>query len=179
MPPLSRATWSAALRGATIRAVPAFGPGLAKAYRGGAIDRSERVQVRAGVRLIQLRPSYLARLIEEGDVVSEGGLVDEAEGRVYYGSTSIRCRIDATCAAAAGPLGPSPPPALAALLACDPHLRLLVLRIARREAVVRAAAPLKVMYAELGVRVLSDADGIRLAFDVDLSAALARAAHLR
>ncbi len=133
---------------------------------------------RRDVQLLKVEEGWLANVLGNADVISEGSTVDEEGGAVYYGSTSIRCRLDvrATAAAAEEQLEPE---AFAHAIVFDPHTRLRLVRLAHREAVVRAGGPLNVMYAEMSARVLSAevskaGTEIQLAFDIDLSAALAR-----
>lgn len=127
-----------------------------------------------------IRETWVARLLEESDIFSEGEAHLEAtargERRVYYGSTSIRCGVGAVRARVEGlPEGEViAPTELAQALLANPHARLCAVRIARRVACARAGAALNVMHAELSARVLRDADGIRLAIDVDVSAEVAR-----
>jgi hypothetical protein len=127
-----------------------------------------------------IRESWIARLLHEADIFSEGSVRDELDGRTYYGSTSFRCEV----AAVRGQLSGGEDglvidaDVLAQALVAEPQVRLVAVRIARREACARAGAALDVMHAEVSVRVIDrDADGDnrpRLAIDVDVSARLAR-----
>ncbi|MBI4955680.1 MAG: hypothetical protein HY908_26915 [Myxococcales bacterium] len=123
------------------------GPGLQKARPRAVTWRS--------LTCAALPPDYWQRLIETADVVSEGGVSVEGDQSVYYGTTSVLCELGAArrdgCGAAA--LGLEVESALAALAAADPHVRLRLLRIARREAQARAPAPLGVLHAELAAHV--------------------------
>lgn len=145
------------------------GPGLAK-------GRSARIVKARTVRLFGLTDGWWARLLHEADVISEGRVVREPEGRdaparraprfSYYGTTSLRCRMDP---APAGCDGLSID-ALAQLVMSHPHARLRVVRIAHREAVVRAGGTLSVVHAEIDARTLLGPTGTLLAIDVDVSA---------
>jgi hypothetical protein len=118
-----------------------------------------------GLPLVEARSSVLVRaadarwrdLFAWADAVSEGGARREATGRVWYGSTSL-----ILCA-------PGEDPArLAALAARDVHVRLRAMRAARREACLRAPAPLGRIACE--IRFQPDARGVRI--DVDVQAPL-------
>jgi len=143
---------------------------LVKVRRGPIVCRRD-------VQLLKVQEAWLAAVLANADVMSEGSTVEEEGGAVYYGSTSIRCHLDVGALTTA--MGEQlEPEALAHAVVVDPHTRLRLVRLAHREAVVRAGGPLNVMYAELSAQVLdserSDDAVIALAFDVDLSAALAR-----
>lgn len=127
-----------------------------------------------------IRETWVRQLLEEADTFSEGDctmeLTGRGERRFYYGSTSLRCPIRAVRARIEGLQDGEflTPTELAGALLADPHARLCAIRIARREACARAGGALNVMHAELSARVLCEADGVRLAIDVDVSAELAR-----
>jgi hypothetical protein len=87
----------------------------------------------------------LAELLEVADVVSEGMTRDDAEGRVYYGSTSVLL---------APPEGSSLEE-LTHMLSGDPHFRVRVLRVARREATSRAGGDLGPVTAEVTINASS------------------------
>jgi hypothetical protein len=111
----------------------------------------------------------VSRLLDSADLISEGEPVADSDGRAYYGSTSLRCSIEEGLRAAEVDDAEQ----LAQLVLNDPHARLRMLRLAHREAVVRAGAPLHMMAAELSARVL-DIDGVpTMAIVVDVSADLA------
>jgi hypothetical protein len=133
--------------------------------------------------LWSIRETWIATLFEEADTFSEGEVADEpalepggSGRRVYYGSTSLRCLLVAVRARleGVGPLKHVPPTELAQALLANPHARLCAVRIARREASSRSGGVLNVVHAELSARVLAEPDGVRLAFDVDVSAEIAR-----
>jgi hypothetical protein len=129
------------------------GPGLAKTH---------------GLSLVATRETRLARandapwrtLFEAADAVSEGGTRDEPGGRVWYGSTSLILRM---------PGMPARERAFAMLVGeRDVHVRLRALRMAHREAVARAPAPLGMSTCEM--RFALDPGGVRI--DVDVQAPL-------
>jgi hypothetical protein len=96
-------------------------------------------------------------LFERADIVSEGSVRDEAGGRVWYGTTSL-------ILLAGGPDAPL----LAAIATRDVHVRLRAVRVARREACLRAPARLGRLACEIEVK--PDARGVRI--DVDVQAPL-------
>jgi hypothetical protein len=147
----SRKTGSAASAFATIAFV----------NRPGIVKVREAPLVVARRRLVVRRSNARWReLFELADVMSEGSARDEAQGRMWYGSTSLIL----------------PTPALdggdVVFLVClaehDVHLRLRALRTARREASVRAPSPLGRLVGE--IRVTGDKRGVRI--DVDVQAPL-------
>lgn len=105
----------------------ARGPGLAKTRGNG------RLFLRRAVELWTSVPGAMASLVRAADVVSEGEVQDERGRRTYYGSTSLLF--------VPGPQTQSLSSAeLCARLAGDPHVRVLALRVAVREATHRAGA---------------------------------------
>jgi hypothetical protein len=96
-------------------------------------------------------------LFDAADVVSEGGLRREVTGQVWYGSTSLILRT-----------APEETEILAAVAARDLHVRVRAMRAARREACLRAPAPLGRIVCEL--RFGADPCGVRI--DVDVQAPL-------
>src|SRR5688500_6415959 len=89
--------------------------------------------------------------------MSEGNTRDEEGGTTYYGSTSVFLARERDLGSVGLDLA-------AALLKHDPHVRLFAVRIARREAAVRASAPIGTMRAELSVGVRPD--GLFVTVDV-------------
>lgn len=131
-----------------------MGPGLKKA-RPAALVGEKRLC------LVRLSDPLTREWLEFADVISEGRV--EADGPVsrYFGSTSI--------VLVGGDGGPSIED-LARLVGGDPHLRVRVVRLARREAIVRAMHPLGTISLEL-----SFAKNDRgVAITVDVSADVAR-----
>jgi hypothetical protein len=116
-------------------------------------------------RLWQCNDHTAVRLLAGADVMSEGAARREQSGSVYYGTTSILLPLTSRG-------GAIPDDRLDDALRwsrTDPHLRLRVLRLARREAALRAGAGLLRLDAEL---VFSKAQtGLRI--DVEVEAALA------
>ena len=105
--------------------------------------------------------------LAHADVVSEG----LADADAYYGSTHVRL-----------PWSHAPHPAMRDqramdALTWDPHLRVLVLRIARREAESRCPSTLHVMRADLSFS--TDPVGFVVVIDVDarVSSCAAPALH--
>ncbi len=96
-------------------------------------------------------------LFECADVVSEGGVRIEPQGRVWYGSTSLILPMDDPAGSYA-----------AALAERDVHVRLRAVRTAHTEACLRAPSRLGRFACE--VRVSSHARGVRI--DVDVQAPL-------
>jgi hypothetical protein len=129
-------------------------PGLTK-IRSVPLYRERRVVV---VRTVAGR---IRELIEAADVVSEGATRNEDGELVYFGSTSLHLRGDA--------MGVGPHQ-LAALLARDPHVRLLALRIARREISARVSTDIGTLRTELSIGVKDRV----VTIDVDIVAAIAR-----
>jgi hypothetical protein len=129
------------------------GPGLAKARRPALVD----VQTATRVRGTDVR---WRDLVEAADVVSEGSARAEARGNVWYGSSSLILRVPES--------SESERDFLAAVADRDVHVRLRALRVALREATVRAPAALGLSHCE--IRVQSDARGVRI--DVDVQAPL-------
>jgi hypothetical protein len=130
------------------------GPGLAKARRPELVASLHAVRVRgADVRWREL--------LESADAMSEGGVRAEAGGAVWYGSTSLVLRLP-------DPTSAEESAFLAAVADRDVHVRLRVLRIAHREATLRAPAPLGRIHCEIHVQ--PDPRGVRI--DVDVQAPL-------
>lgn len=100
-------------------------------------------------------------LFESADVMSEGAVKDEPDGRMYYGSTSILLPFSSR----GGLVPDDQAEQVARLLARDPHARLRATRIARLEAQVRSAGPIGRVRAELGVK--SVAHGIQVGVEVE------------
>ena len=147
------------------------GPGLAKARRTPLLAQRQ-------VQLVKLRDGWMTLVLDQADIISEGDVVpdgvaqdgNELASSMYFGSTSLRCALDPQSLRRQG----LDPYQLAQAVLCDPHARLRLLRIARREAMSRAGGSLDVVYAELSGTALCLEDAIELAFDVDLNAKLAR-----
>jgi hypothetical protein len=116
-------------------------------------------------RLWQCNDHTAVRLLSGGDVMSEGAPRRERGGSVYYGTTSILLPTQSRG-------GAIPDERLDDALRwsrADPHLRLRVLRLARREAALRAGASLLRLDAELAFT--KTPAGLRI--DVEVEAQLA------
>jgi len=123
-------------------------PGLTK-IRGLPLLRRRRVS------LVSTLEGRWKELLEAADVVSEGKAKQEGGTLVYYGSTSILITAR------------DPERDIAELvrvLAHDPHTRLRVVRMARREATARAGAALGSVRAEVAYRVVPE--GLVVTVDV-------------
>ncbi|MGH7296982.1 MAG: hypothetical protein ACRELB_18735 [Polyangiaceae bacterium] len=140
-------------------------PGLAKARQ---------------VPFILSRPTTLVRapdcrwreLFDRADVISEGSAREEKSGRVWYGTTSLILPLDRIEApdAAAGAVF------LAELAGRSAHVRLRALRMAHREASLRAPGRLGRVSCEMIFS--ADSRGVRI--DVDVQAPLIeRRAHAK
>jgi hypothetical protein len=139
------------LRAAAPATIPIVrGPGLAKARRLPVLVARETVLVRA------CSPRW-NDLFENADIVTEGSAREEPHGRVWYGMTSMILSADGADAAL-----------LAAVAARDVHVRLHAVRVARREACLRAPGRLGRLGCEIQVK--PDARGVRI--DVDMQAPL-------
>ncbi len=96
-------------------------------------------------------------LFERADVMSEGCAREEPGGRIWYGSTSLILTVPG-----------SDPAMLAVLAGRDVHVRLRAVRMAHREASVRAPGRLGRFNCE--IQVAADVRGVRI--DVDVQAPL-------
>jgi hypothetical protein len=129
------------------------GPGLAK------VRRVRLVRTRT-VSLSGLRDGAIAARLAAADVVSEGAM----QGDSYFGSTDVEIAID-----------PDERADVAALLARDPHVRLRLLRLARREAAGRAEGGLLTLHAEVTVTIFER--GVRMRVEVEAAVVRVRAVH--
>jgi hypothetical protein len=125
-------------------------PGLAKT-RGRPLLEARRKLV---VRTFE---TTWRELFATADVVSEGNVRDEPGGRIWYGSTSLILAAPEEAAAT-----------LAELAGRDVHFRLRALRMAHREASLRAPSRLGRLTSE--IRVAFRAGAVRI--DVDVQAPL-------
>ncbi len=130
------------------------GPALVKA-RGLPLLRTRSVELWQGV-------DYRWReLLESADVMSEGAVRHEPDGLVYYGSTSLLLPF----VSHGGQVPDQQADRLAGALSRDPHVRLRVMRIARREAEQRSPGPLARVTAEVFVR--RERRGLKLDVEVE------------
>jgi hypothetical protein len=125
-------------------------PGLAKA-------RGQPVVLARQMLLVRASDSRWRQMFDRADIVSEGRVRDEVDGRFWYGSTSLILPADAADIAF-----------FAAVAARDVHVRVRALRAAHREAGSRAPGRLGRLSCE--VRVAADPRGVRI--DVDVQAPL-------
>jgi hypothetical protein len=135
---------------ATIRIVTR--PGLAKA-RALPLVRAHHTL------LVQTSEPPWRLLFDRADVVSEGGVRDEANGRAWYGSTSmvlLHGQEERDTAL------------ITALASASGHVRLRALRLAHREASVRAPGRLGRLMCEIHITPVRG--GVRI--DVDVQAPL-------
>lgn len=128
-------------------------PGLVKVRRAPHFSTTTK-------SFVKLLDGAVKTWVELADVVSEGSSQSDAQGRpVYFGSSSIvlewsRAPDERLC-----------DPELSPLVMSDPHLRVRALRIARREAEVRAGGELCSMRADLLAH--TSRRGIVLTIDVE------------
>jgi hypothetical protein len=136
-------------------------PGLAK-------TRGERPVRACVLTFLRASDGRFRAMFEAADVMTEGAVEVSNEVAVWYGSTSL--------------ILPWPPELdsptarefVAAVAARDPHVRLRAVRMARREACLRAPSPLGRVECELKMEARDD--GLRI--DVDVQAPLTLPSHL-
>lgn len=125
-------------------------PGLRK-IRAVPLFRAHRVVV---LRTVAGR---VRELVEGADVVSEGAVRDEGGALVYYGTTSLLVTAEGHGLPAVD---------VATVFRRDPHVRLLALRVARREIGARVTGALGTVRAEVVIEVR----GRMVAVEVDVVA---------
>jgi hypothetical protein len=130
-----------------------MGPGLRKATR-------PRVFVTRSLLLAKLDEAVTRDWLDEADIVSEGGLHGDDR---WYGSTYITLA-PATVRGGSTPIDLDARE-LVKLVRADPHLRLRMVRIARREACARALCTLDTLRAEISIEPCSR--GISVTIDVE------------
>lgn len=130
-------------------------PGLHKARLAQPVEQRQVAYLRAFAPDVRRR-------IDEASVLSEGAVRDEAEGPVWFGSTSLLVAL----AGVPAELRPS----FITLLSRDLHARARVVRLAHREASLRAPSVLGRLQCEIRFEATSDA--VRI--DVDVQAPLIR-----
>jgi len=129
------------------------GPGIAKV-------RHPSPHASREMSLTHADDGLWALLFDNADIVSEGAVDREGEDLVYRGTTSIIL--------STGVLGRADDPfvsRLAQVASIDPHLRLRAVRIARREAQVRAPSTLEPAHMDVGIRFADG--GVRIDVEVD------------
>lgn len=145
---------------------PSSGPGVRK------VRQPDPLTTRSP-RLVRCEPHWVQDLFAYADVMSEGAW--SADGSRYYGTTSILLRLDAQPARPTSshrkPETPTSARDTLNALAADPHARVLALRVARREALVRARTELATAFAELSVQRASN--GLLIRIEIEAAAALA------
>ncbi len=124
-------------------------PGLAKAKPPNIIESMT-------LALIRPNDKRVAQLISGADVISEGRVRDDGEGRVWFGSTSLIVQPTEDAQV------------LVTLLSRDLHARTRIIRVAQREASIRAPRPLGALSCEVTMTV----ELKRLRIDVDVQAPL-------
>ncbi len=133
-------------------------PGLVKGRRPPLVDVTSSPRVRTTDAL--WRDAF-----DAADAVSEGAAREEARGQVWFGSTSLILRISAGSDAERA--------FIAAVAERDVHVRTRALRVAVREAAVRAAATgggAALGRSKCEIRFVVDPRGVRI--DVDVEAPL-------
>jgi hypothetical protein len=128
-------------------------PGLAKGRRPPFVAVSRTPHVRT-------LDARWREAFDAADTVSEGAARTEAKRRVWYGSTSLILLVETS--------SDEERAFLAAVAERDLHVRTRALRLAMREATVRAGAPLGRSQCE--IRFAVDPRGVRI--DVDVQAPL-------
>jgi hypothetical protein len=111
--------------------------------------------------LVRASDASWRELFDAADVVSEGAVVAGGAGPGWYGTTSLILALPEGEGADQRAL-------LAAVAAKDVHVRLRAVRVARREAQLRAPSSLGRSSCE--IRVVPEARGVRI--DVDIQAPL-------
>jgi len=130
-------------------------PGLAK-------TEAQPLVFKRAVELVMSSDYRLRQLFERADVMSEGKIREEPDGRTYYGSTSVILPF----VSHGGGVPDESAAEMLRLLAIDPHARVRAIRIACLEAQVRARAPIGRVRAELSLR----RDRRGLCIDVEVEA---------
>lgn len=116
-------------------------PGLAK-------TDGQPLVLRRAMELVKSSDYRLRQLFERADVMSEGKVRDEPDGRTYYGSTSVLLPFTTH----GGGVPEERAQEVLRLLAADPHARTRAIRVACLEAQVRARSPIGRVRAELSMR---------------------------
>jgi hypothetical protein len=130
------------------------GPGVARGRSSGPISVRWTPLVRGS-------DAHWRALFDAADSVSEGSVVDEAQGQVWYGSTSLILVMPTAMTEEERTL-------LVGVAGKDLHVRLRAVRLAHREAQLRAPSTLGRCSCE--IRVGSEPRGVRI--DVDIQAPL-------
>lgn len=134
--------------------VPRDRPGLRKAAPTPLINRRQ-------LELWACSDYLIRQMFEAADVMSEGAPRSERGSTTYYGTTSIVL----PTISAGGHIPDDDLDNSLSLLRRDPHARVRAIRVAWREAAVRAGAPLGQLRAELAFSVTSH--GVKIDVDVE------------
>ncbi|MFZ5894469.1 MAG: hypothetical protein ACOY0T_25630 [Myxococcota bacterium] len=129
-------------------------PGLAK-------TGAQPLVFRRVVELVRSSDYRLRQLFERADVMSEGKVREEPDGRTYYGSTSVLLPF----VSQGGGVPDESAAEMLRMLAYDPHARTRAIRIACLEAQVRARSPIGRVRAEFSTR--RDRRGLCLDVEVE------------
>jgi len=130
------------------------GPGLAKAG-------AHPLLLRRHLETWRSSDYRWRELFERADVMSEGAVRNESDGRTYYGTTSVLLPYASNGGLVPDELGW----VVGRLVSRDVHARVRAIRIACREAQVRSASPIGRVRAEFVVR--PDPRGIRVDIEVE------------
>jgi len=125
----------------------ALGPGLKKAKLPALLR--ER-----WVRLLALTEGRIRELVDEADIISEGGVREESGVSTYYGTTSLIIGTDVLEGASTE--------VITHVLRCDPHTRLRLVRVAHREATSRIAGRAGALSLEMEIDVTAQRITIRI-----------------
>lgn len=131
-----------------------LGPGIRK-------TRSFPLLTRRTVQLWQSSDYRVREMFESADVMSEGACKQEKTGKVYYGMTSIVLPLQSV----GGSIPDDELSQVVRILEFDPHARVRAIRIACREAQVRAAVSLGQLRAELAFSGCNR--GVKISVDVE------------
>jgi len=107
-----------------------------------AKTRGERLLRTRHISFVRTSDGRFRDLLDSADVISEGAARAEGTGPVWYGSTSLIVAVPFE--------GLEERALFAEVAARDPHVRVRAIRIAKREASIRASAPLGVLRASSG-----------------------------
>lgn len=133
---------------------PRRGPGIVKTGVQQLVERRR-------VEMYRSTDYRWRELFESADVISEGATRPEADGAVYYGSTSIILLVRSR----GGSVDDDQLDEASRLVGSDPHARIRAVRIACLEAQLRAGGPIGRVRAELFVR--KDPVGVRVDVEVE------------
>jgi hypothetical protein len=127
---------------------------------GPAKVRTPPILIRRRSEIVATQGGRLMELLDAASVMSEGATRDEEGESVYYGTTSLLFALRSS----GGALPDEQSADLAFAIENDPHARLLVIRVAHREASARAGSSLGPLSAELHVKPTTR--GVLVSIDV-------------